>query len=361
MDRKRDRKLWSQALFAGYDVTRTCPYLTRTLLAMAEKASASEVRVCALLQDIKSQEEFQQNTKISNEVKKGIDKLIERKNVASQVLDELKKEVDAIVLQAENMRSLKLLSDKCRPKLYILRAHGLDEILRNSIAEEVPVVDPMIWQCLIDKLFLQSLLEHGPTSQLTTGATTAEITLSLVEQNAVRYAAGFVVRKLLKKHHRNESPAANACGSCLKEMTAEDNPDCSQTGSFNDYRRIWISMTDRGGLTHVNNLTFSIFIEFEKLVQSKLLSSFHGELSVSKMTEEIAEDNDIKFLWSLQATCITSDKLEKELLNELIKEWVVLRGHSLTNKYLEMYKSNIKKSLSKKKGLRKQLQVTKKK
>ena len=36
-------------------------------------------------------------------------------------------------------------------KLYNIKSHGLDEILRNSIAEEVPVVDPMIIMAVFNR------------------------------------------------------------------------------------------------------------------------------------------------------------------------------------------------------------------
>ena len=77
--------------------------------------------------------------------------------------------------------------------------------------------------------------------------------------------------------------------------------------------------------------------------------------SVQAVTFTTAEDNDVQHLWSTVAMDTSDDK---ELLIEVIEEWVNMRGHSIRPKILNNYKQQMReKKKSGKKTLRKELNV----
>ena len=78
----------------------------------------------------------------------------------------------------------------------------------------------------------------------------------VLEENAIYYTCGYVIKKLLHK-----------CKSCSGEATEHlvkaalsllgDNQDCMEThDTYLDYFKVWTATTDRGGLKHVSDETF---------------------------------------------------------------------------------------------------------
>ena len=58
----------------------------------------------------------------------------------------------------------------------------------------------MFWQLFIEKKFILRIVKELKTSnKLVSNEDSSPRQLTSVEENAIRYAAGFVIRKLLKK------------------------------------------------------------------------------------------------------------------------------------------------------------------
>ena len=78
-----------------------------------------------------------------------------------------------------------------------------------------------------------------------------------------------------------------------------------------------------------------------------------AQRSVRTIALITAEDTDVQHLWSTVAMDTSDDK---ELLVEMIEEWVNMRGHSIRSKMLDDYKKvKREKKKSGKKALRKEL------
>ena len=85
--------------------------------------------------------------------------------------------------------------------------------------------------------------------------------LTLDEENAVCYVAGYVVRKV-----RNSFPKDQATCDILCQLIepSETRVDMDAAGTS----REWISRIDRGGLIHVTDEAFQCFYAFEYSIDS---------------------------------------------------------------------------------------------
>ena len=95
------------------------------------------------------------------------------------------------------------------------------------------------------------------------------VTLNEDEQNIIRYAAGYIPFKLLKKYEKSFSDLAISAVECLSTMAI--NGDES---SLLEYTRSWTLQINRGALFENNDLSYELFKEIEMNVQHYLLTVF---------------------------------------------------------------------------------------
>ena len=106
---------------------------------------------------------------------------------------------------------------------------------------------------------------------------------SEVEENAIYYVAGYVIRKLIYRHQKSSDSKSKATVSALWEILGEDCTNVNTLSSFDDYVKTWISSNDRGGLKHVSLDTFNCFKAIE-LITYKLISEGHSEDEIVSQT-----------------------------------------------------------------------------
>ena len=82
-------------------------------------------------------------------------------------------------------------------------------------------------------------------------------TLTMEEENALRYSAGFVPHSLLKKLKKSSNPLKEELCLCLREMIDDTQDDF-------DTSQMWVELVDRGGLKHINQKTFRFFLTLEE-------------------------------------------------------------------------------------------------
>ena len=79
---------------------------------------------------------------------------------------------------------------------------------------------------------------------------------SVVEENTIYYAAGYVVRMVLQKYRRANDDKGAAQVSTLVRMIGENAHSIEATDTYLDYVKMWTVEVDRGGLIHVSNDAF---------------------------------------------------------------------------------------------------------
>ena len=132
----------------------------------------------------------------------------------------------------------------------------------------------ILTQHLTSLMFREMIKERFPLEK---GTSTSEDLppLSAVEENALRYAAGYVCRNLRKKLERSSHP--------LKEeliLGIMDLLDCCDEDDDEEASSVtWLNSIDRGGLWHVSDTTFVVFQSMEEVVRQHFRKSNMRSLS----------------------------------------------------------------------------------
>ena len=190
---------------------------------------------------------------------------------------------------------------------------------------------------------------EGSATEVPRTSTRRELTV--VEENAIYYAAGYVVRKVLKKYCWADDERGAALAGMLNGMIGEAaHSSVDATDNYLDYVKTWTVEIDRGKLIHVTNDTYTFFRALEEAIYEMLQEGISKHEAISRVMGNPVVD----FYWN-----IIADDLKREwscqLLSEISTLWFTIRGFSVASKLLEDYKRGMKKNIKGTKGLRKEL------
>ena len=173
------------------------------------------------------------------------------------------------------------------------------------------------------------------------------------EANALRYTAGYVCRSMKRKlsiaNHPLKEELIQTIDAMCKDKDDGNSEDPEPTASHH-----WIANIDRGGLCHVKDVTYMVFVTMEENLRHHLKVSNVTEMNSDfreKVVTELVKNDDVSFYWCMLALDLDAEK-ESVLLKLLVEHWVTVRGLSFAGAYMEMYKQHVKKSLQRSKGLR---------
>ena len=218
-----------------------------------------------------------------------------------------------------------------------------------------------IAQSVSQQVFKLLMIDSFSSESITDKAEEKRVVFTADELNALRYASGFVLFKLLKRYkhrvHAHKDDGGKHVIELLKSMGVETE---SMGNDFFEYTRHWIERVDRGGLFKVNDKVFSLFMAIETLVRQLLPQHLRGtdcSKSTRELTLKITEDDNVQFNWCLVSagSSALTPKEEKDLLYDIIQLWITVRGFSIASTWLETYKQCLKWTVKKSTGLRKHL------
>ena len=255
----------------------------------------------------------------------------------------------------------KRLVDHLRPLAAISRTKTLSSFHQLSITTlkdmwrqlftelEVATVQALTTQSVNRHLFNLLLLETKSSSSLSYEIT--PVVMGSEEENAVRYASGYVAMKLMKELMKKDTESAAQFVECLSHMAVEEEAD------FYAYTREWVKTVDRGGLFHIHDPTFLFFRAVEMVTQAFLPKHLRNPSGNRKdgLQQKITEDEDVQFYWSMVSVDIEDETASLELLQSIVELWVRIRGFSITSAWMDQYKRTSQKVTKAQKGLRKQL------
>ena len=214
-------------------------------------------------------------------------------------------------------------------------------------------VHPHLFQQIADIIFKKVLASKVSVLQQQDEEQVVELTRA--EENALRYAAGYVCKQVSKKLKSSTDPSKQELFLCM-EMLRRDSAVDSECETSED-SSLWMDIIDRGGLWHIKDDVFPVFYAMEEEVRRFIRnpSRKQSALDVKQLSNAILSCEDVLFFWSI-ATVQLDENEERLLLKKITKLWITVRGFAYTSAWIEQYKQKKSQVLQKKKALRKTLQ-----
>ena len=181
-----------------------------------------------------------------------------------------------------------------------------------------------------------------PVTQ-TEASSTSSISLTREEDNALRYAAGYIPFALRQKLQRSQHPLKEDFIICLTEF-CDEAIECTDLST---YSAQWVKEVNRGGLKEVNDMVYLLCREIELEVRKYFRMDSVRELnsgSKEKIVSAIMVNESVEFQWCLLSVDL-QERGAQQLLKMIAELWVTIRGFSFTKSWLESYKQAKGKAL----------------
>jgi len=173
--------------------------------------------------------------------------------------------------------------------------------------------------------------------------------LTTEEANALRYAAGYVCHKLIKKLEMSSTDRRFELISLLTNLTGGEGD-----GTAED----WTNLLDRGGLCHINEDTYMFFVAMEEEVQLNLqalqVKTIGQDNLKKKLLDSIAANENVLYYWSLLTEDVNDNDATKAF-SMISNLWVTIRKLTFVSAWMELHKQALQKGLQKSQALRKTL------
>ena len=214
--------------------------------------------------------------------------------------------------------------------------------------------NPAFYQYITDILFREVVKAKFHSSECQVSAS-AKSQLTVEETNALHYAAGYVCHKLRKRLESSTHPQKEELILLIMDLSGEDD-DSDESDNVEN----WTSMIDRGGLFHISENTYTLFLAMEEEVRDHLRKTPAHMITdgfKQKLLGSIGSNEDVLSLWrSLSADADEEDA--QTLLKMVIELWVTIRGFAFASSWIELHKQATKKTIQRSKALRRNVQTT---
>lgn len=215
-------------------------------------------------------------------------------------------------------------------------------------------LDPLVEQHVNQSLFEDMLKTHIQRSQQSVRCPEHQLPTPSSDENIIRYAAGYVPMKLMKKYEKQSLDVAVEYVECLNSMAINGDESSLQA-----YTLEWSRKVNRGGLFEVNDETFQFFREIEIKMQWHLMEVLRRQVPIEGqkqlIIDTVASDEDVQFLWALISCDVRQEEHAIILLKDIIDLWLTIRGFSVAAAWSEEHKRKTKSNTRKSKALRKGL------
>ena len=250
-------------------------------------------------------------------------------------------------------RARRLRSEKMWEQYHQLRIskqfkEEWEKFMTESVGQHAK---PTLYQYVSHRVFKKLLeveLEVGQHSRDTDTGKIQPITWE--EENALRYVAGYVCRKVQSKIAKSKIENREEMVLCCMDLCGDEEDEDRGTEQ-------WTNAIDRGGLWHISDDTYLIFCLLEEDIRKHLKVSTMKELNATNkrtILDGFMKNEELLFQWTL-VTANSDDKVGKEILRQLSELYLTVRGFAFANSCMEMYKQRSKKQLQKSKALRKKV------
>ncbi|XP_033111493.1 uncharacterized protein LOC117112516 [Anneissia japonica] len=176
------------------------------------------------------------------------------------------------------------------------------------------------------------------------------------EIQIVRYVSGFIPFALVKHYRKHKNGISKIYREILQSWKAVEG----EGDSFFEHSDKWVNMQDRGGLFHVNDTVFRLFMAMEIVSKKHLLKDdlkkFRNVNMQHTLMVEIVNDAKVQNCWCNVTKNLIAGELSINLLHIVSSYWAKIRCKHFLNACMNLIKKN-DSQMSKKhdKGLRKNL------
>lgn len=219
-----------------------------------------------------------------------------------------------------------------------------EDFLQTSIKHSV---SPILSQC-VSRLVFKELITLK-LSVKTQDDTSVSCTITAQEENALRYVAGYVCRKVEEDISKSSlKDKEDMIQLCVEMAGDEDDGRGSEE---------WCNAIDRGGLWHISDDTYAVFYVIEDIIRHHLRVSNLKQMNDTNrktILEAIVKNEELLFQWAL-ISASSDDKVGMSVLQRLCDRYLTVRGFAFASTCLELYKQRSKQQVQKSKALRKKL------
>ncbi len=135
-------------------------------------------------------------------------------------------------------------------------------------------------------IFKQLIKQHFPVPVPVNNPEKTVETLTEDEKRAIRYSSGYIPRNLLPKLKRSAHSNKESLRMCL----------LGKTGMYEESED-WLTLVDRGGLTHINSKMFHFMTSMELVVKAFLKNEHEPRDIKTEMLKLIEESEVVKCSW----------------------------------------------------------------
>ena len=164
----------------------------------------------------------------------------------------------------------------------------------NYHSEKTSEIHPVLYQRLTDILYKKMLGRKMVQNRTASEADCDPLTIT--EENALRYAAGYVCRHVKKKIKRSAHPQElKKLLSCLDKMR-----EYGKEAITDDSSR-WTCIIDRGGLWHINDNLYRVFYAMEEEVRMYLRKNLHRQTTHNGpvLCDIVTSNDDVIIHWGI--------------------------------------------------------------
>ena len=166
--------------------------------------------------------------------------------------------------------------------------------------------------------------------------------MTLEEENALRYVAGFVIKSVKDKL---KVPDDQETLDILNSMVQEASSCTTPTSS-----KHWVKFINWGGLVQITEDAHQLFCAIEYCVRSQLHISNMCSMDVtfrSRLTNSVLANSELQFQWA----CIGNgdDEVSETCLETILHKWITIRAFCLqaqswsnTNKKTRRVQQNLR-------------------
>lgn len=268
--------------------------------------------------------------------------------VATDFFTDLVAKLRKCFVERKSMKAREELMWKAYHKLRVSDAFQKDweKFLRDAICQPA---SPTFFQYVSHRIFKELVKEKHRVSE-TLEDQASPITKE--DENALRYVAGYVCRKVQTKLKSSSLPCKDDMILFISELSGDEWDETQGTEE-------WTNAIDRGGLWHIKDNTYTLFYLMEEEIRLHLNTKSLSAKTLNEGTREknfdaILENEDLLFQWSLLSPTL-DDNIGSIVLQKIAELYITIRGFAFANSCLELYKQRHKIKTQKSKALRKKL------